>query len=86
MSKERRKKIKDIFLKYKKAKVNNDLEYIKAIETALSLIPERQSKALQLKYMYYLGPNTISFELSVDRSSVYRYLNDGEDMLLQLIE
>lgn len=86
MSKDRKKEIKDIFLKYKKAKVNNDIEYIRRIETALSLIPARQSKILQLKYIHGLGATIIAFELNVDRSSVYRYLNDGEYKLLQLIQ
>ena len=83
--KEVKKQLEDIFLKYKKALINNDTDYSNRIEKAMSLLSERDFKCLYMKYVQNTSMSIICINLDLCRSRTYRVLKRAEDNLLKLL-
>lgn len=83
--KEVKKQLEDIFLKYKKALINNDTDYSNRIEKAMSLLNERDFKCLYMKYVKNTSMSIIGMNLDLCRSHTYRVLKRAEDNLLKLL-
>ena len=82
--KEVKKQLEDIFLKYKKALINNDTDYSNRIEKAMSLLNERDFKCLYMKYVQNKSIVSIGMNLCLCRSQVYKVLAKAEENLFKL--
>ena len=83
--KEVKKQLEDIFLKYKKALINNDTDYSNRIEKAMSLLNEREFKCLYMKYVQNTSMTIIGMNLGLCRSHTYKVLEKAEDNLSKLL-
>lgn len=84
MSKKYDNELKTIFLEYKRSLVNDDITYSQRIEKILTLLGETKSKILYGKYVQNISMTYLSINLNLNRSYLYRLLDDAQKEFLEL--
>ena len=84
MTKKYDNELKSIFLEYKKALVNDDITYSQRIEKILTILGETKSKILYGRYVQGISMTYLSANLNIDRSYLYKLLNNAQEEFLEL--
>ena len=84
MSKKYDNELKTIFLEYKRSLVNDDITYSQRIEKILTLLGETKSKILYGKYVQNISMTYLSINLNLNRSYLYKLLDDAQEEFLEL--
>ena len=84
MAKKYDKELKTIFLEYKRSLVNDDITYSQRIEKILTILGETKSKILYGKYVQNISMTYLSINLNLNRSYLYKLLDDAQEEFLEL--